>query len=179
MRLNDGGTSVVVVAGFQFCLIQYGGQKTESLHCEMNSLHVISKQPTLQACYKATTKFYGLWRQVVSHDRENKHDFVKIVPDKCWNLCVFSKTFPVLLYRFHCNWCVLAVIENWKPNSCSVMEITFREKSLNKIHCLQIWNNCKPFYEANRPSIMNNAHFVKQCPENLFCDIILYGWCCL
>ena len=52
--------------------------------------------------YKATTKFCGLSRQVVSHDTENKHDFVKTVPDKCWNLCVFDKTSPVLLYRFHC-----------------------------------------------------------------------------
>ena len=52
--------------------------------------------------YKATTKFCGLSRQVVSHDRENKHDFVKTAPDKCWNLCDFSKTSPVLLYRFHC-----------------------------------------------------------------------------
>ena len=42
---------MVVVAGFQFCLIQYGGQKTEFLHYEMHFLHVISKQLTLQACY--------------------------------------------------------------------------------------------------------------------------------
>ena len=28
---------------------KYGGQKTKFLHCEMNSLHVISKQPTLPA----------------------------------------------------------------------------------------------------------------------------------
>ena len=35
--------------------------------------------------YKATTKFYGLSRQVVFHDRENKHDFVKAVPDKLQN----------------------------------------------------------------------------------------------
>ena len=39
---------------------------------------------------------------MVSHDRENKHDFVKTVPDKCWNLCVFSKTSLVSLYRCHC-----------------------------------------------------------------------------
>ena len=45
--------------------------------------------------YEATTKFCGLSRQVVSHDSENKHDFVKTVPDKCWNLCVFSKTYTV------------------------------------------------------------------------------------
>ena len=28
---------------------------------------------------------------MVFHDRENKHDFVKTVPGKWWNLCVFSK----------------------------------------------------------------------------------------
>ena len=32
--------------------------------------------------YKATTRFHGLSRQVVFHDRENKHDFVKTVPGK-------------------------------------------------------------------------------------------------
>ena len=53
--------------------------------------------------YKATTEFRGLSRQVVSHGRENKHDFVKTVSGKLWNLCVFSKTYPVSLYRFHCN----------------------------------------------------------------------------
>ena len=31
---------------------KYGGQKTKSLHCEMNFLHVIFKQPTLWACYQ-------------------------------------------------------------------------------------------------------------------------------
>ena len=29
---------------------------------------------------------------MVSHGRENKHDFVKTVPDKCWNLLCFSRT---------------------------------------------------------------------------------------
>ena len=53
--------------------------------------------------YKATTKFCGLSRQVVFHDRENKHDFVKTVPGKWCNLCVFSKISLVSLYRFHCN----------------------------------------------------------------------------
>ena len=52
--------------------------------------------------YKATTKFCGLSRQVVSHDRENKHDFVMAMPDKWWNLCVFSETWLVFSYRFHC-----------------------------------------------------------------------------
>ena len=51
-RLNNGSTSVVVVQGHQFCLIQYGGHKTKSLHCEMKSLQVLSKQSTLRACYK-------------------------------------------------------------------------------------------------------------------------------
>ena len=31
----------------------------------------------------------------------NKHDFVKTVSGKWWNLCVFSKTFTVSLYRFN------------------------------------------------------------------------------
>ena len=44
--------------------------------------------------YKATTKFCGLSRQVVFHDREYKHYFVKALPGKWWNLWVFSKTFP-------------------------------------------------------------------------------------
>ena len=52
--------------------------------------------------YKATTKLCGLSRQVVSHDRENKHAFLKTVLDKCWHLCVFNKTSPVSLYRLHC-----------------------------------------------------------------------------
>ena len=52
--------------------------------------------------YKATIEFCGLSRQVVFHGRENKHDLVKTVPGKWWNLCVLSKTFPVVLYRFHC-----------------------------------------------------------------------------
>ena len=57
MRLNNGGTSVVVVHGHQFCLIQYGRHKTKSLHCEMKSLHVFSKQPTLRACYNYVSKY--------------------------------------------------------------------------------------------------------------------------
>ena len=52
--------------------------------------------------YKATNKFCGLSRQVVFRHRENKHDFVETMPSKWWNLCVFSRTFPVSLYRFHC-----------------------------------------------------------------------------
>ena len=31
--------------------------------------------------YKATDKFHGVWRQVVS-DKENKHGFVKTIPGK-------------------------------------------------------------------------------------------------
>ena len=41
--------------------------------------------------YKATTKFCGLTRHVVYHDRENKHDFVKTVPGKWWNLRVIVR----------------------------------------------------------------------------------------
>ena len=32
--------------------------------------------------YKATIKFCGLSRQLVFHDRENKHGFVKTMPGK-------------------------------------------------------------------------------------------------
>ena len=45
-----------------------------------------------ETCIKWPLNFCGLSKQVVSHDRENKHDFVKTVPDKCWNLCVFNNT---------------------------------------------------------------------------------------
>ena len=51
--------------------------------------------------YKATTKCCGLSRQVVSHDKENKHDFEKAVLDKWYILCVFINTFAVSLYRLH------------------------------------------------------------------------------
>ena len=40
-------------------------------------------------------------RQVVFHNRENKHDFVKTVTGKLQNLYV-SQTFPDALSRFHC-----------------------------------------------------------------------------
>ena len=43
--------------------------------------------------YKATTIFCGLSRQVVFHDCENKHDFVKTMPGKLQNLCVLVR-FP-------------------------------------------------------------------------------------
>ena len=33
----------------------------------------------------------------------NKRNFVKTVPGKLQNLCVFSKTSPVSLFRFHCT----------------------------------------------------------------------------
>ena len=62
----------------------------------------IGRFPLQWSLYKVTSKFCCLSRQVVSHDRDNKHDFVKTVPGKCWNLCVVGKTSPVLLYRFHC-----------------------------------------------------------------------------
>ena len=46
--------------------------------------------------YKATTKFCGLSRQVVSHDMENKHDFVKTLPD-IW----LNHVFLVKISQFH------------------------------------------------------------------------------
>ena len=53
--------------------------------------------------YKATIKFCVLSRQVVLHDRENKHDLVKAVPGQWRNLRVFSQTSLVSLYKFHCR----------------------------------------------------------------------------
>ena len=53
--------------------------------------------------YKATTKFCGLSRQVVFHDREIEHDFLKTMQHNWWNLCDFSKTSLVSLYTFHCT----------------------------------------------------------------------------
>ena len=65
---------------------------------------------------KVSTKFCGFSRQVVFHDRENEHHFVKTVPGKWSNLCVFSKTFPISLYRFHCigNWHHFPIISSEK-----------------------------------------------------------------
>ena len=62
--------------------------------------------------FKTITRFYGLSIQVVFQHRENKHDSVKTVPDKLQNLCVFSKTSLVSLYRFHCisNWWLLYLL---------------------------------------------------------------------
>ena len=53
--------------------------------------------------YKATPKLYGLSRQVVFHDTENKHNLMKTVLDKLQNICVFIKTSLVSLYRFYYN----------------------------------------------------------------------------
>ena len=38
---------------------------------------------------KAFTKCCGLSRQMVFHDRQNKHDFVKKLLSKWWNMCGF------------------------------------------------------------------------------------------
>ena len=51
--------------------------------------------------YTVITRFYVFSRQVVFHDRKNKlHDFVKTVPDKLQNVCVFDKTTQVPLYNY-------------------------------------------------------------------------------
>ena len=64
----------------------------------LNELRLMSSVP------KKADKLISLSlsRQVISHDRQNKHHFVKTVTDKCYNWCVFSKTSPVLICRFHC-----------------------------------------------------------------------------
>ena len=40
---------------------------------------------------------------MVLHDRENNYDFVKTVPGKWWNSCVYCKTSQVSFFRFNCN----------------------------------------------------------------------------
>ena len=92
---------------------------------------MVNVQSNLLVCniqwnlYKATTKFCGLSRQVLFHDSENKYDFVKSVPGKRWNLCVFSKTFEVSLYRFHCiSW---RVFREFYSKSCRDV----RRRSIN------------------------------------------------
>ena len=53
---------------------QYGGQKTKSLHCEMNSLHVISKQPTLLGCclrQHALRECYDMMYQLLGMEAKN------------------------------------------------------------------------------------------------------------
>ena len=52
--------------------------------------------------HKATI-FCRLSSQVVFHDRDDKHGFVKTVPGKLQNVYAFDKTFRVSLYRFHCT----------------------------------------------------------------------------
>ena len=54
-----------------------------------------------ETCIKQLLNF------VVSQDRWSQWQgeytwFCKDWPDECWNLCVFSKTIPVLFYRFRC-----------------------------------------------------------------------------
>ena len=54
-----------------------------------------------ETCIKQLLNF------VVSQDRWSEWQgeytwFCKDWPDECWNLCVFSETIPVLLYRFRC-----------------------------------------------------------------------------
>ena len=82
-------------------------QQNSVPHFTISLLHMNTKwalQNIIQwKLHKTTTKFCDLSKQVVFHGREKKHDFVKTVPGKWWNLCVFSKTFPVSLYKFHCS----------------------------------------------------------------------------
>ena len=66
--------------------------------------HLIFKMgiPIQWSLYKATTRFCGLSRQVVFHNKENKHDFYRYCAR--WITKSMCKTSPVSLYRFHCTW---------------------------------------------------------------------------
>ena len=105
--------------------------------------------------YKATTKFCGLSRRVVSYHRENKHDFVKTVPGKLWNLCVFSKTFPVSLYRFHCilalSGCMVTLKAITNLNSFGPSDAIWRRRSGSTL--AQVMACC----------LMAPSHYLKQC----------------
>ena len=52
---------------------------------------------------KVTTEYWCLSRQVVFHNRENKHDFVKTVPGKSSNLCVFYRKTSIISHTLVCN----------------------------------------------------------------------------
>ena len=67
------------------------------LYTNSSSMEII-RNLMQRILYQATTKFCGPSRQVVFHDRENKHDFVKNMPCKRWNLCVCTKTSLVSFY---------------------------------------------------------------------------------
>ena len=53
-------------------LPQDGGHKNKSLHCEMKSLHVLSKQPTLRACYKIPTRITNVKGTQVQIEKKGK-----------------------------------------------------------------------------------------------------------
>ena len=102
--------------------------------------------------YKATTELCGLSRQVVFHSRENKHDFVKTVPGKWQNLCVFSKTSPVSLHRFH--WSNITALHKNKHHDTSMKPLLIfqhivqyhwsREKTAHKISMGQCKKDVTP-----------------------------------
>ena len=52
---------------------------------------------------KETIKILLHSRQLLSHNRENKDDYVNTMPGKFYNLNAFSTTFAVSLYRRHCT----------------------------------------------------------------------------
>ena len=54
---------------------------------------------------------HGLSTQVVSNDKENKHDFVKTMPDKCWNVCVLVR----LPYSYYTGFTVTTSAPTTKP----------------------------------------------------------------
>ena len=64
--------------------------------------------------YKATTAFCGISRQMVFHDRENKHDYAKTVPGKFKRNCVLV-TFPQSHYT---GFTVFSIQRHLAPVSC-------------------------------------------------------------
>ena len=109
------------------------------------------KPLTVEICWRVTPRIYirsktcikrslnfVVFQDGVFHDREDKHDFVKTVPGKWWNLCVFGKTFPVSLYRFYyiytfslCHFQHWDGTGSWNPSSSKVR--TYSSCTVNTI----------------------------------------------
>ena len=112
--------------------------------------------------YKATTQFCGFSRQVVSHDRENKHDFLQTLSGKWWNLCDFDKNFPrhiiqvplyhnfdskrenlMMSYLFCCQWSLgqLRSLENLDVQHNMLLELPSSVCQLKHLLILQVAHN--------------------------------------
>ena len=106
--------------------------------------------------YESTNTLCGLSRQVVSHDREDKHDFLKIVPNKNVEIFVFfSQTSPVLLNRFH-------LPRSYYRGSTLLCRISFMAASIGKGTIIRLTDIKLQIYATNQGTM--NTHFLN-CTE--------------